>query len=116
MKSCGMLNSCDYNAPLLLNDARGAGATLKWGHSIGILRCTVVKGTGMKKPVSSMIGIGLLMLILAPGVIMWTSRDLSYSSMSTKPVGTSTLSHGDPAPVRQGLYQTDQSSSPLAGP
>lgn len=69
-----------------------------------------------EKPVPIMIGIGLLMLILVLGVIMWTSRDLSYSSMSTKPVGTSTLSHGDPAPVRQGLYQTDQSSSPLAGP
>jgi len=63
-----------------------------------------------------MIGIGLLMLIIALGVIMWALRDLSYSSMSMKPVGTSTLSHGGPVPVRQSLFPTDQSSSPLAAP
>ena len=61
----------------------------------------------MKHFLPVVIGVGLLALISLL-VFFWTPYDPSPVPASVKPIGTSTLSHGGPGPVRQDLSATEK--------
>ncbi|HXH85997.1 MAG TPA: hypothetical protein VNI35_04180, partial [Nitrospira sp.] len=83
--------------------------------SVGILRTLAGEEIRMRGLEPIILGVGLLILVIALGAF-WTSRDPSPSSLSTKPIGASTLSHGGPMPAPPGLAPTDQSPSLWASP
>jgi hypothetical protein len=59
----------------------------------------VVAVLSMKHFVPIMVAVGLLVLVSVL-VVFWKPRDPTSSPVPAKSVGTSTLSHGGPAPTR----------------
>jgi hypothetical protein len=69
----------------------------------------MVPNVSMKRFLPAMIGAGLVALISIL-LLFWKSSDPTPASDSTKPLGTSTLSHGGPGPMRQDHPSTTKKS------
>jgi hypothetical protein len=69
----------------------------------------MVPNVSMKRFLPAMIGAGLVALISIL-LLFWKSSDPTPASDSTKPLGTSTLSHGGPGPMRQDHLSTTKKS------
>jgi hypothetical protein len=69
----------------------------------------MVPNVSMKRFLPAVIGAGLVALISIL-LLLWKSSDPTPASDSIKPLGTSTLSHGGPGPIRQDHLSTTEKS------
>ena len=69
----------------------------------------MVPNVSMKRFLPAVIGAGLVALISIL-LLFWKSSDPTPAPVSAKPLGTSTLSHGGPGPIRQDHLSTTEKS------